>query len=108
MHESFPAEAPLTGCRLLSWHGRKILLITDRNFEVPHNLNIDCLIIANDAVEDILRLRRSMTCKKVILDSSNSFFFASRFLEAAKLHKLEVHSVLHQGAFISKIEKKDT
>ena len=40
--------------------------------------------------------------------SSNSFFFASRFLEEAKLYKLEIHSVLHQGAFIKKIENEET
>ena len=89
------------------WNGKKILLVSDQSFEIPHGLKVDWLIIANNAM-DIPGFKRGITCEKVILDSSNSFFFASRFLEAAKLHKLDVHSVLHDGAFISNIENKDT
>jgi competence protein ComEC len=107
-HEGFSLIKSLKGCKLMSWHGKRILLVTARNFDVPDRFTVDWLIIANNAVDDIPALTRRITCEKVILDSSNSFFFAARFLDGAKLHNLEVHSVLHQGAFTSKIENKDT
>lgn len=91
------------GGRLILWQGKKILQLTDRYFELPGPLEVDWLVIGNNSLPDIGKIQDRIAVKKVLLDSSNSFFFASRFLEAAKLHKLEVHSVLHQGAFILKI-----
>lgn len=96
------------GGRLILWQGKKILLLTDRFFELPGPLDVDWLVIANNSLPDIGKIQDRITVKKVLLDSSNTFFFASRFLEGAKLYKLEVHSVLHQGAFILKFENEDT
>jgi competence protein ComEC len=107
-NESFPLAKSLNGCKLMYWHGKHVLLINDRNFDLPDRFTVDWLIIANNAVEDLPALIRRITCEKVILDSSNSFFFATRFLEAAKFHNLDVHSVLHRGAFTLKLENKDT
>lgn len=104
----FPVSRALKGCTVLAWNGETILHITDKEFTVPANLSIDLVIIANNAVADAGELVRAANVRKVVLDSSNSFFFASRFLKAAKLYKLEVYSVLHQGAFISTIENHDS
>ena len=103
-----PYARVLKGCTLIVWNGKKILQITDRYFEVPGVLNVDWLIIGNNALPEIPKITSVVSFQKVILDSSNSLFFASRFLEAAKLYNLDVHSVLHQGAFVSKIENQDT
>jgi len=103
-----PAVRSLKGAKLINWNGRSILHIEDAEFDAPVVLAVDWVIIANNSVPEISGLRDKVAFKKVILDSSNSFFFASRFMEAAKLYKLDVHSVLHQGAFISKIENQDT
>ena len=103
-----PAEFSFSGGRLVIWHGRTILHLTDPDFKLPGPVSVDWLVIGNNAVPEIEGIRDLVTCKRVLLDSSNSFFFASRFLEGAKLYKLEVHSVLHQGAFISIIENEDT
>lgn len=97
----------LNGGTLIGWHGKKILLVTGRSFDVPAGLRVDWMIISHNALEDVRRIAEGIKCEKVVLDSSNSFFFASRFLQAAKLYKLDVHSVLHQGAFISQIENRD-
>lgn len=96
------------GGRVIVWNGRIILQLTEPEFQVPEGLRVDWLIVGNNAVRDVAVLANTIHCRTVVLDSSNSFFFASRFLEAAKLHKLEVHSVLHQGAFDMKIENRDT
>ena len=86
------------------WQGKRILQIIDKGFDIPDGIQVDWVIVSNNAVSDAGRIARRVMCSKLVLDSSNSFFFASRFLEAAKLYKLNVHSVLHQGAFIQTIE----
>lgn len=96
------------GGRLIAWNGTTILQLTGSGFQVPPGLRVDWLVVGNNAVRVPGVLANRIHCRKVILDGSNSFFFASRFLEAAKLHKLEVHSVLHQGAFDIKIENQDS
>ena len=108
IHTNLVSATSLNGCKLISWNGKTILHVTGKDFVFPRLIAVDWLIIGNNAVSDPDKFKESVKFKKVILDSSNSFFFASRFLEAAKLHKLEVYSVLHQGAFISKIENPDS
>jgi competence protein ComEC len=103
-----PGAYPLGGCTLIAWKGQTILQITGNDFSLPGPLSVDWLIIGNNALPEIDELPENLLFSKVILDSSNSFFFASRFLEAAKLFKLDVHSVLHHGAFISIIENRNT
>lgn len=93
---------------MIVWQGTKILHITDPDFKLPGPMAVDWLVVGNNSVRDIAALRSKVSFGMVLLDSSNSFFFASRFLEEAKLYKLEIHSVLHQGAFITKIENEDT
>lgn len=103
-----PFAKDIPGGRLIAWSGKIILQIHDASFALPASLEVDCLVIGNNAVSSIEALVSSVKVRKVVLDSSNSFLFASRFLRDAKLYNLEVHSVLHQGAFISKIENQDT
>lgn len=98
----------MAGGRIILWNGMKILHIQDRGFRAPMGIAVDWVIVGHDSLDEISTLRDKIAFKRIILDSSNSFFFASRFLEAAKLYKLSVHSVLHQGAFISKIENRST
>jgi competence protein ComEC len=99
--------ASLKAGRLILWRNRRILQLSIPGFELAGPAQVDYIVISNNAVRDPYQIR-GIRCKKVILDSSNSFFFSSRFLEAAKLYKLDVHSVLHHGAFISRIQKQDT
>lgn len=94
----------IKGGKLIAWKGMTILHITEKDWVLPHPLTVDWVIIGNNAVGEIDKIGPNITFKKVILDSSNSTFFATRFLAAAKLHKFDVHSVLHHGAFAYKIE----
>ena len=91
----------------MTWHGRTILHITDRNFDVPR-VNVDLVIIGNNAVPDVASIMSRITFRKAVLDSSNSFTFATRFLRSAKSRQIDVYSVLHNGAFISLIENHDS
>jgi competence protein ComEC len=95
------------GGELIVWNGQRILRVSEQNADLPPSMTVDWIIIGNNAVE-LAALAERVKCRTIVLDSSNSFFYASRFLEAAKLYKLDVYSVLHEGAFITNFEKKDT
>lgn len=103
-----PVARKIRGGTLFSWQGKTILLVNAAGFGVEEKMKVDWLMIGNNALSDIRRIREQVAFTKVILDTSNSFFFASRFLEEGKLYKLDIHSVWHQGAFVSKIQKGDT
>jgi competence protein ComEC len=101
---ALPGCRKVKGGRLIAWQGMTILHITDDHFAPSPGLSVDWVIVGNNAVANVAELSRKIAFQKLILDSSNSPFYAKRFLEGAKLHKFEIHSVLHQGAFAVKIE----
>jgi competence protein ComEC len=96
----FSKEFP--GCRLVVKQGVTFLQIFDKKFSFPSMVDIDYLIVGNNAIRDVQAIS-SFKCKWLIFDSSNSFYFASRMLREAKNLSLESHSVLHQGAFVTKL-----
>ncbi len=96
------------GGKIAIWNGGRVLQLTDDDYEIPGVLIVDWLVISNNAVDDPGEVLDRVNCTAVVLDSSNSFLFATRFLEAAKLYNLDVHSVLHQGAYVREIENRDT
>lgn len=104
----YPNTRSFKGCELMAWQGKVLLHITDPGFEVPDQLFVDCLIIGNNAVYEVGEIALKLNAVKVVLDSSNTFFFADRFLEEAKLYNLDVYSVLHEGAFALKIENRNS
>lgn len=90
------------GCRLIVWNGLKILQIEQKNFAVPDNLQVDYVLLGGNAIYNTKSLA-GMKFQKLILDSSNSFYFAERILKDAAAAGIPVHSVQHQGAFIAKL-----
>ena len=89
----------LPGCALMVWRGKSFLQIYDSEFSVPHGLSVDFVIISNNSVRDLKRLESRIHIGHLILDSSNSKYFAARFLNQAKALSTKIYSVLHQGAF---------
>ena len=77
---------------LIVWKGLRILVGCKK---VPVNVPVDILIISNNSVDSIPRIK----CRKVIIDSSNSFYLAERLLRQPVPSGVEVYSVLHEGAF---------
>ncbi len=92
----------VTGANAMYWNGKLILLVNDKNCDIPTNAAVDFLVIANNSVKDIRKIRK-LNFKKVILDGSNSLYFANQFLKEAKAQNMEVHSVLHAGAFTTEL-----
>jgi competence protein ComEC len=77
---------------LIIWNGVRILLGCKK---IPTNIPVDFLIISNNAVDSIPRIK----CRKVVIDSSNSFYLAEKLLRAPAPPGVEVYSVAHSGAF---------
>jgi competence protein ComEC len=77
---------------LIIWNGLRILVGCKK---IPVNIPVDILIISDNAVDSIPRIK----CRKVIIDSSNSFYLAERLLRQPVPAGVEVYSVLHEGAF---------
>jgi competence protein ComEC len=98
--QSFSSQ--LNGCRLIVWNGIRILKLEEKSYSIPVRLQVDYLVLSKNAVYDVKTLK-ALKFRKLILDSSNSFYFAERILKAAQAEGMEVHSVQHQGAFIAKL-----
>lgn len=92
----------IRGCQLVVWNGIRILQIEGKTSELPQNLTVDYVLVSKNALYDVQALQ-GVKFNKLILDSSNSFYFADRFLTNAQAAGVEVHSVLHQGAFSAKL-----
>jgi competence protein ComEC len=86
------------GGRVLRWNDLTILQIRQKGFSLPDNFNFDFVIVSNNAIFDMRKIP-PVKRTRVILDSSNSFYFADAFLKKAESMGIEVHSVLHSGSF---------
>jgi hypothetical protein len=86
----------LTGCALMIWNGKTILQINDPSFLIPANLEVDFLVISNNAVKSVADLVKA---KEIIIDSSNSFKLAGRLLEESRSLDIRATSLLHHGAY---------
>jgi competence protein ComEC len=87
------------GARLVVWRTKTILQITGPEFPLPTRLSVDYLIISNNALKDIKLLAAHIDAKQILLDSSNTYYFATKLLKEAAPLGLRVHSVWHRGAF---------
>lgn len=81
-----------SGCSTIAWQSKIIVIIRSPDFELPENVEIDLLILSGNSVRSIPQIK----CDKVIIDSSNSFYLAERFVGDKGD---SIHSVLHHGAF---------
>jgi competence protein ComEC len=97
-----PFVKKINGCKVICWHDRSILQISQPDFNIPSGVKVDYLIVSNNVVKD-LSIVSKINFKNLIVDSSNSLFYASKLLKQASASKVKVHSVLHAGAFITKL-----
>ena len=90
------------GCQMVFWKGVTILQIREKEFSFPETVSMDYVVLRNNAIKNIAAIS-PLKFKKLVLDSSNSFYFADRILKEAQALSLDVHSVLHHGAFVTKL-----
>jgi competence protein ComEC len=84
---------------LLIWQGIRIVRITGRDAKDIPAIPIDLMIISNNSWADFSGLPGNLTRIPIILDSSNSYYFADNAIQETKRKGLNVYSVLHAGAF---------
>jgi len=89
---------PVTSYQLLHWQEKSILRITDGK-AIPSQTKVDYLIISNNAIRNLASLLKQIDASEIILDSSNSYYFATKLLAQASQLNVRVHSVWHEGAF---------
>jgi competence protein ComEC len=87
----------IPGAKIYQWQHKRILLVESDEF-IPIQSEFDVVVIANNAVKDITNFTARISCAHLILDSSNSYYYANKVL-AEKKSGVKVHSVLHDGAF---------
>jgi competence protein ComEC len=103
-----PFVRTIPGAELIRWHKMTIVHATDKRLILPPGFQPDWLVIGNNSVEDISKISLQPGHTKIILDSSNSFSFATRFLNKHKHLNIQIYSVLHQGAFEFTLEQTNS
>jgi competence protein ComEC len=95
----YPFLHPVKGGFIMVWKNNTVLCINEKGFKFPENLNPDFLIISNNAFPDLNKIQSAGSIKKIIVDSSNSFYFADKLKKQADKLELNIFSIWHQGAF---------
>lgn len=87
------------GGSVIVWSNKYLVHLTEKDFQLPPLPHVHYVLIGNNALTDIVTLPKSLSFEKLIIDSSNSFYFADAILKKAHALGIDVHSVLHKGAF---------
>ncbi|GCC51824.1 DUF4131 domain-containing protein [Chryseotalea sanaruensis] len=87
----------VNGCKLLQFRNKRVLIINENVTNLPE-MSVDFVVISHNAIT-IEKLVEKINFDQVILDSSNSFYFAERMLAEATQLNRNAFSVLHTGYF---------
>ncbi len=83
----------------------KIKILTDSDhFDKQDNLlpiEVDYLVLTKNPWLEIIDLKKKYDFKKLIIDSSNSFWRANRWVEECKKLGIDYWSTRHQGAYVN-------
>ncbi len=89
---------PIKGGLLLKRKRYSVMWITHEEFDAPINTTIDYLIISNNAVSSISKMK--IKAKTIIIDSSNSNYRASKLMLEGLELGIPIHNMYTQGAFV--------
>lgn len=67
-------------------------------------MKFDFIILSNNLKVSLNDLVKKFEAKEIIIDSSNSFYKASKWLKEAEQLHIQCYSVLHRGAFVFEIK----
>ena len=83
---------------LMVRNGKCILQLEALTTDLPEGLQVDILILSGKAMWQSDEILQKIIPRKIILDSSNSYFVADKVLRSLPKH-YQIHSVPHHGAF---------
>lgn len=107
--EPLPFVKEFQGGKVIAWKDRVIVHVLEKDFLLPEKIRPDWIVIGNNAVYDISVINGLATqAKKIILDSSNSYFYTERILNESSALNLDIYSVRHRGAFDVMIPEADS
>jgi len=93
--------------KLFVWQGKKIAMIRekfDRSLKFSKPLEVDLVVVCNNALYQLEDLDQYLSYGQLIIDSSNSYYRASKLAQEAEERKIAYHCVPLQGAFEYQIE----
>lgn len=93
-----PFAKNLGGNRIILWNDSKLLILR-KDFNFAPGYRVDYLIVSDNAVRNINQISEKFDFHHLIIDGSNSYYIADKLLKQAAEKRLNVHSVLHQGAY---------
>jgi competence protein ComEC len=85
------------GCKVWLWDNVAFLQVTGRDHMLPR-AGVNFLVISNNAVASLAELS-TLKFEKIIVDGSNSLYFAERLRREAIDTGISLWSVPHDGAF---------
>lgn len=85
--------------RITHWNGNSIAFVQHKNYWLPELAEIDYLVVGKNSI-DIRKLDGPLKVKKVILDGSNSRWYANQWKEFCADQHISFHAVLEEGAFV--------
>ncbi|HTE29921.1 MAG TPA: ComEC/Rec2 family competence protein [Chryseolinea sp.] len=94
-----PVEKAFKGCSLIVWKSKTLLRIVNAKFALPRLLNVDLVIISNNAVSSIDQVAQQVHAAQYVVDGSNSPRASTSLTEEGSRLHLNVFSVMHSGAF---------
>lgn len=81
------------------WCNSVVVVIKEKGMVLPDALRPDFIVIASNAVDDVPALSRQYPESKIILDSSNSYFYLNKVDFQTRREGIEIYSVSRDGAF---------
>jgi competence protein ComEC len=99
-----PSKA-FDGLMLVVVDGFSVMNIHRRNARLPRSAKVNCVIVSNNSVKSLQPVVNRVKCDLVVIDSSNSFYFAEELTRQARALGINVWSVPHSGALIRTIKE---
>ncbi len=98
MGQELEISRKVNGGMVVKRNSITLFWITGKNYQIPVNVNIDFIVISNNAVTSLANFNRSQ--QAIIIDSSNSSYLAKKLTSQAGLLGLKIHNTRVSGAFI--------
>jgi competence protein ComEC len=93
------------GIDLMVVDGFPIMNIKSRNMNLPRKAHVGCVVVSNNAVRSLASIVSHVKCELVVIDSSNSLYFAEELKRQAQELGINTWSVPHSGALIYPINQ---
>jgi hypothetical protein len=89
------------------WHGIRIAFLDQKidTYAFPENLQVDVLILSNDAVTDLLQIDSALKYRDLIVSSDYSSSVLRKVLLQSKQLEIPIHSLTKDGYWMLDLNK---